>query len=80
MSGYQALIKEAGFESVEAADITKQFIDFSEAELKTIQTLDIDHNVREELTKHWQRKIDRARSGAQRWGRVVGRKPAETID
>ena len=80
VSEYQALIEEAGFKGVEAADVTKQFIDFSEAELKTIQTLDIDQNVREELTKDWQRKIDRARSGAQRWGRVVGRKPAETID
>ena len=56
MSEYQTLIEEAGFEGVEAADVTKQFIDFSEAELKTIQTLDIDQNVREELTKDWQRK------------------------
>ena len=80
VSAYRALIEEAGFEGVEAADVTKQFIDFSEVELKTIQTLDIDQNIREELTKDWQRKIDRARSGAQRWGRVVGRKPAETID
>ena len=80
MSEYQTLIEEAGFEGVEAADVTKQFIDFSEAELKTIQTLDIDQNVREELTKDWQGKIDRARNGAQRWGRFVGIKPAETID
>ena len=80
VSEYQTLIEEAGFEGVEAADVTKQFIDLSEAELKTIQALDIDQNVREDLTKDWQRKIDRARSGAQRWGRFVGRKPAETID
>ena len=65
---------------MEAEDVTKQFIDFSEAELKTIQTLDVDQNVREELTKGWQRKIDRAQSGAQRWGRFVGIKPAETTD
>jgi len=80
VSEYQTLIEEAGFEGVEAADVTKQFIDFSEAELNTIQTLDIDQNVREELTKDWQGKIDRARNGAQRWGRFVGIKPAETID
>ena len=77
---YQDFIEKAGFEGVEAADVTKQFIDFSEAELKTIQALDIDQNVREDLTKDWQRKIDRARSGAQRWGRFVGIKPAETIN
>ena len=80
VSEYQTLIEEAGFEGGEAVDVTKQFINFSEAELKTIHALDIDPNVREDLTKDWQRKIDRARSGTQRWGRFVGVKPAETTD
>ena len=80
VSEYQTLIEEAGFEVVEAVDVTKQFINFREAELKTIHALDIDPNVREDLTKDWQRKIDRARSGTQRWGRFVGVKPAETTD
>ena len=80
MPEYQTLIEKAGFEEVEAADVTKQFIDFSEGELKTIQGLDIDQNVREDLAMDWQRKIGRARSGAQRWGRFVGIKPAETTD
>ena len=80
VSEYQTLIEEAGFEGVEAEDVTKQFIDFSEDELKTIQGLDIDQNVREDLAMDWQRKIGRARSGAQRWGRFVGIKPAETTD
>jgi len=74
---YWNLIKEAGFEVVEAADVTKQFIAFSEAELKTIDTLDIDENVRQSLKTDWQQKIDRARSGAQRWGQFLGVKPPE---
>ena len=75
---YRDLIEKAGFEGVEAADVTKQFIDFSEAELKVIHDLDVDENIRESLTANWQRKIDRARSGAQRWGRFLALKPSES--
>jgi phosphoethanolamine N-methyltransferase len=74
---YRNLIKEAGFEVVEALDVTNQFITFSEAELETIHTLDIDENVRQSLKTDWQRKIDRARTGSQRWGQFLGVKPSE---
>ena len=77
MPEYQNLIKETGFEVVESADVTKQFIAFSEAELKTIDTLEIDENIRQSLKTDWQQKIDRARSGAQRWGQFLGVKPPE---
>ena len=74
---YRNLIKEAGFEVVEALDVTNQFITFSEAELETIHTLDIDENVRQSLETDWQRKIDRARTGSQRWGQFLAVKPSE---
>jgi len=79
VSEYRNLIKEAGFEVVEAVDVTRQFIAFSETELKTIYTLDIDENVRQDLGSAWQQKINRARSGAQRWGQFLGVKPSENI-
>ena len=74
---YKNLIKEAGFEVMEALDVTNQFITFSEAELETIHTLDIDEHVRQSLKTDWQRKIDRARTGSQRWGQFLGVKPSE---
>ena len=74
---YRNLIKEAGFEVVEALDVTNQFITFSEAELETIHTLDIDENARQSLETERQRKIDRARTGSQRWGQFLAVKPSE---
>ena len=74
---YKNLIKEAGFEVMEALDVTNQFITFSEAELETIHTLHIDENVRQSLKTDWQRKIDRARTGSQRWGQFLVVKPSE---
>ena len=74
---YKIFIKDAGFEVVEALDVTNQFIAFSQAELETIHTLDIDENVRQSLKTDWQRKIDRARTGSQRWGQFLGVKPSE---
>ena len=74
---YRIFLKEAGFEVVEALDVTNQFITFSEAELETIHTLDIDENARQSLETDWQRKIDRARTGSQRWGQFLAVKPSE---
>ena len=74
---YRNLLKEAGFEVVEALDVTNQFITFSEAELETIHTLDIDENARQSLETDWQRKIDRARTGSQRWGHFLAVKPSQ---
>lgn len=78
VSEYQNLLGEAGFEVVEATDVTDQFIAFSEAELKTIDTLDIDDDLRQSLKTDWHRKIDRARIGAQRWGQFLALKPSES--
>jgi len=77
VSEYQNLLGEAGFEVVEATDVTDQFITFSESELKTIGTLDIDDDLRQSLKTDWHRKIDRARIGAQRWGQFLALKPPE---
>jgi len=77
VSEYQNLLGEAGFEVVEATDVTDQFITFSESELKTIGTLDIDDDLRQSLKTDWHRKIDRARIGAQRWGQFLALKPSE---
>jgi len=78
VSEYQNLLGEAGFEVVEATDVTDQFIAFSEAELKTIDTLDIDDDLRQSLKTDWHRKIDRARIGAQRWGQFLALKSPES--
>ena len=65
---YTSAIKDAGFRSVTGKDITARFIKVLENELERISRLEEDPSTRKNLEAAWRQKIDRARTGDQRWG------------
>jgi len=65
---YAELIATAGFEQVDASDVTSRFIELQQAELQKIESLALPETARDKLQQSWQQKIDRALEGDQRWG------------
>ena len=74
VDNYAELIREAGFTSVQADDITDRFAFILKEELLRITALDEDCS--EELAASWRGKLERAQSGEQRWGMFRAVKPA----
>lgn len=72
---YAEIISAAGFEDVDAVDLTEPFGDILRADLDRIEALQLDSKAREELRHSWQQKLARAQSGQQRWGRFSAVKP-----
>jgi phosphoethanolamine N-methyltransferase len=65
---YAGLIANAGFEQVDASDVTARFIELQQAELLKIDSLVLPESARGKLQQSWQQKIERALAGDQRWG------------
>ena len=65
---YAGLLSKAGFEQVEYRDITERFISILQSDLNTIAALDLTDTDRANLEQSWRYKVDRSKSGDQRWG------------
>jgi phosphoethanolamine N-methyltransferase len=68
VDAYAELIACAGFEQVDASDVTPRFIELQQAELQKIESLALPQPVRNKLQQSWRQKIERAVAGDQRWG------------
>ena len=71
------LLRDTGYEQVEAEDRTDEFIAIHRRELDELSSLDLTGPKIEELKTGWQAKIARAESGEQRWGWFRAVKPLE---
>jgi phosphoethanolamine N-methyltransferase len=69
---YARLIAGAGFEQVDARDVTDRFIEILRLELERIEPLPQAQRVK--LWQSWQQKLGRAEAGQQRWGMFSARK------
>ncbi|MCP4471366.1 MAG: methyltransferase domain-containing protein [Gammaproteobacteria bacterium] len=65
---YAGLIEDAGFEQIDARDVTARFIDILQTELDRIGSLPLAQTQLDKLRDSWRQKLDRARAGPQRWG------------
>jgi len=65
---YAELIEAAGFEQVDARDVTQRFIELLRTELDRIESLPLAQTQRDKLWHSWRLKLERAETGDQRWG------------
>ena len=65
---YAGFIAGAGFQQVRADDLTQRFITILESEEARIDVLPMAQAAREKMKLNWQEKVQRARTGDQRWG------------
>lgn len=65
---YAGLIENAGFRSVIGEDISARFTELLQAETARIAEAGLEASVREKLLDSWQQKIERSKTGDQRWG------------
>jgi phosphoethanolamine N-methyltransferase len=65
---YAELIIEAGFEKVDYHDLTARFIGILESDLAKISALDREESERIKLEQSWLQKLERSKTGDQRWG------------
>ena len=65
---YAGFISDAGFEKVCADDLTERFITILQSEEARIDVLPMPETAREKLKLSWQLKVQRAKTGDQRWG------------
>ena len=74
LAGYCALLQSAGFEVLVAEDRTAAFVEILERELAGMQSAALSETERRALAHSWQRKIERAQAGEQRWGVFCARR------
>ncbi len=72
---YRVLLQAAGFVDIRADDKTDQFIAIHEQELDALASARLSNEDVDDLTSGWTAKIRRAKSGEQRWGWFLARKP-----
>lgn len=73
---YQAYIRGAGFDIIEARDITDLFAHTLSEELSRLKGVrGVGWATRTGLRMAWKMKLNRARSGVHRWGLFRARKP-----
>lgn len=65
---YAELIGSAGFEQIDASDVTPRFIELLRMELDRIKSLPLAQTQRDKLWDNWRLKLERAKAGHQRWG------------
>ncbi|MCP4332003.1 MAG: methyltransferase domain-containing protein [Gammaproteobacteria bacterium] len=65
---YAELIDRAGFEQINAQDVTHRFIEILRTELDRIESLSLAQTQRDKLWHSWRQKLERAEAGHQRWG------------
>jgi phosphoethanolamine N-methyltransferase len=65
---YAGLLQAAGFQEVIAEDHTREFQDLHEKELARLPAAALSNTDRDTLAASWREKIERIRSGEQRWG------------
>ena len=65
---YARYIANAGFETICAQDETERFINLLQAEEARIELLPMPETARHKMKLNWQKKVQRARAGDQRWG------------
>ncbi len=68
ISGYAGIISDAGFRDVETNDMTDRFLQILKRERNRIPRLGFSAAEKEEMTRSWESKIERVRSGNHRWG------------
>lgn len=68
IAGYATMISDAEFGDIEADDMTDRFIQVLQHEMDKISRLNFSVAEKEEMTRSWKSKIERARSGDHRWG------------
>ena len=68
LDGYRALLEQAGFAVLLAEDRTAAFVEILERELASMPGAALSENEHRDLAHSWQKKIERARAGEQRWG------------
>ena len=62
------MIEGAGFEQIDAQDVTHRFIEIMRTELDRIESLPLPLAQRDKLRHSWRQKLERAETGHQRWG------------
>ena len=75
LAGYHTLLEQAGFEVLLAEDRTATFVEILERELAAMPGAALSEAERRALEHSWQKKIERARAGEQRWGVFSARRP-----
>ena len=65
---YADIIRRAGFKDVQAHDRTQEFIDILYRDLDRIRNGPLDERHRFPVESSWQKKLERALHGEQRWG------------
>ena len=68
LAGYRALLEQAGFAVLLAEDRTVAFVEILESELAAMPGAALSETEHRDLAHSWQKKIERARAGEQRWG------------
>ena len=68
LDGYRALLEQAGFAVLLAEDRTAAFVEILERELDSMPGAALSETEHRDLAHSWQKKIERARAGEQRWG------------
>ncbi len=72
---YASLIARAGFDEVEAEDISAYFVDILESDIERIESLEIGRKARNGLLRSWRQKLARSQAGHHRWGLFSAKKP-----
>jgi len=73
---YAELIGSAGFEQIDASDVTPRFIEILRTELDRIKSMPLAPTQRGKLWDNWRLKLERAKAGHQRWGLFSALKPS----